>query len=221
MVVGPDIADTVGSLMDQDGDGATGESVDDRYTSNFTVYPPLIYYANMDTDPGWTFGANNPATNGWAYGQPTGQGANPYRNNDPNSGFTGPNVVGYNLNGDYQTSIPDTRWVTTPAFDCSGHKNVTLSFKRWLGVSSGDYAYIQVSNNGSSWTTVWQNPAVPTLTTMHGFPLIMIFQRWPTEKPPSMSAGVLAKPSRTSMVVPAAGTSTMSSSTEPCRTIWQ
>ena len=129
LVVGPNIADTAGSLMDQDGDGATGESVDDRHITQFTVNPPVIYQTNMDTDPGWTFSANNPATNGWAYGQPTGQGANPYRDNDPDSGFTGPNVIGYNLDGDYQTSIPDTRWATTPAFDCSGHGERDLVFQ--------------------------------------------------------------------------------------------
>jgi autotransporter-associated beta strand protein len=158
LVVGPNIADTVGSLMDQDQDGSSGEPVDDRYTAQFTINPPVIYQTNMDVNPGWSFSANNPATNGWAYGQPTGQGANPYRDNDPTSGFTGSNVIGYNLDGDYQTSIPDTRWATTPAFDCSAHENVTLSFKRWLGLSQNDNAYIQVSNNGSSWTSVWQNP---------------------------------------------------------------
>ena len=158
LVVGPNISDTVGSLMDQDGMVPREKAWTTATVVRFTVNPPLIYQANMDTDPGWTFSANNPATNGWAYGQPTGQGANPYRNNDPNSGFTGPNVIGYNLDGDYQTSIPDTRWATTPAFDCSGHENVTLSFKRWLGMSANDNAYIQVSNNGTSWTTVWQNP---------------------------------------------------------------
>ncbi|MEI6176222.1 MAG: autotransporter-associated beta strand repeat-containing protein [Verrucomicrobiota bacterium] len=157
LVVGPNIADTVGSLMDQDQDGSSGELVDDRHISVFAIHPPVIYQANMDTDPGWTFSANNPASNGWAYGQPTGQGANPYSSNDPISGFTGLNVIGYNLDGDYQTSIPDTRWATTPAFDCSAHENVTLSFKRWLGMVASDDAYIEVSNNGTSWTTVWQH----------------------------------------------------------------
>ena len=158
LVVGPNIADTLGSLMDQDQDGSSGEAVDDRHSTVFAIHPPVIYQANMDTDPGWTFSANNPAGNGWAYGQPTGQGANPYFGNDPDSGFTGPNVIGYNLDGDYEPDIPDTRWATTPAFDCSAHGNVTLSFKRWLGMSAGDDAYIEVSNNGSSWTTVWQHP---------------------------------------------------------------
>jgi hypothetical protein len=36
---------------------------------------------------------------------------------------------------------------------------VTLKFWRWLGVEQPayDHAYVRVSNNGSSWTTIWEN----------------------------------------------------------------
>jgi hypothetical protein len=161
LVIGPQIEDALGNLMDQDEDGTNGEGVEDRYTFNFEVLAPLGYYASMDTDPGWTFSANNPAQDGWEWGQPTGNGTNPYISNDPDSGFNGPNVIGYNLNGDYQQEIPSTRWATTPVIDCSNLKNVKLRFQRWMGIyyagTIGDNAYIQVSNDGTSWTTVWQH----------------------------------------------------------------
>ncbi len=53
-----------------------------------------------------------------------------------------------------------TYWVTTTAINCSGYTGVTLDFWRWLGVdrSTRDHAYVQVSNNGTTWTTVWAEP---------------------------------------------------------------
>jgi len=43
--------------------------------------------------------------------------------------------------------------------DCAGLTGVELSFRRWLNVEqpSYDHAYLRVSNNGSTWTTLWQN----------------------------------------------------------------
>ena len=95
----------------------------------------------------------------WAWGTPTGVAG------DPTSGYTGSNVVGYNLAGDYANNISTTYWATTPAINCTGLTGVTLDFWRWLGVqgSGHDHAYVQVSNNGSTWTTVWSNPS-STLT---------------------------------------------------------
>ena len=111
---------------------------------------------SLDTDPGW-------ATEGlWGFGQPTGGGGQ-YGNPDPTSGYTGNNVYGYNLSGDYENSLPE-RHLTTTAVDCSDLSDVSLSFRRWLGVetSTYDHAYIRVSSDGSGWTNVWQNPASAT-----------------------------------------------------------
>jgi hypothetical protein len=116
--------------------------------------PSAAYTFNMDTDPGW-------ATQGlWAWGQPTG-GGGAYGNPDPTSGYTGPNVYGYNLDGDYENSLPE-RHLTTTTLDCSSLVNVTLKFYRWLNVEapSYDHATISVSNDGSTWaiwTPVWFN----------------------------------------------------------------
>jgi hypothetical protein len=104
----------------------------------------------FDTGPGWS-------TEGeWAYGQPTGGGGE-YGGRDPTGGFTGPNIYGYNLAGDYENSLPE-RHLTSPAIDCTGRFGVRLSFWRWLGVEGPayDHASLRVSNDGINWT-VWNN----------------------------------------------------------------
>ena len=116
----------------------------------------LQYSWNMNTNPGWT-------TQGlWAWGPPTGGGGD-HGGPDPSSGYTGSNVYGYNLSGDYENNLPE-RHLTSTAVNCAGLSNVSLKFRRWLGVEqpSYDHAYVRVSNNGTTWTTVWQNNAVVT-----------------------------------------------------------
>lgn len=112
-----------------------------------------IYMANMDTNPGWTLDSL------WQWGTPAGSGGAEYGNPDPTAGYTGAKVVGYNLLGDYENSIATTRWAKTPAINCTNRTGVTLTFYRWLNVEqpAWDHAYIQVSNNGSTWSTIWQN----------------------------------------------------------------
>jgi len=112
-----------------------------------TVVPDAIYYASMDADPNWTL------DEGWAWGDPNGQGS---WNGDPNAAHTGSNVVGYALDGDYANSLAETRYATTGPIDCTGYKNIRLSFWRWLVVESPyDYACVQVSSDGASWTDLW------------------------------------------------------------------
>ena len=106
---------------------------------------------NMDSDPGFT------TTGDWAYGVPTGGG---YANGDPTSGYTGANVYGYNLAGDYSNALPE-RPLKTGAIDCSGLKDVSLSFWRWLAIEKAVYdnAKVQVSNDNSTWHDVWKHIA--------------------------------------------------------------
>jgi murein tripeptide amidase MpaA len=114
----------------------------------------IVLNETMDTNPGWTTQAQ------WAWGDPSGSAG------DPQVGHTGDNVYGYNLNGAYTNNMPEYH-LTTPAFDCSGLTGTTLSFWRWLGVerSMWDHAYVRVSNNGTTWTNVWQNPDTTIVDT--------------------------------------------------------
>ncbi len=116
-----------------------------------------VFEDDFETDKGWSISGGS-----WARGIPTGGGGE-YGNPDPTSGYVLPNVIGYNLSGDYENSMPE-RHITSPAIDCSGMTDVTLKFWRWLGVEqpSYDHAYVRVSNDGTSWTTIWQNASTIT-----------------------------------------------------------
>jgi hypothetical protein len=105
----------------------------------------------LNTDPNWT------RQGLWAFGQPTGGGGQ-YGSHDPNQGHTGLKVYGYNLTGDYENNLPE-RHLTSTAIDCTGRYGVHLNFWRWLGVETPtyDHAYVRVSNNNTTWTTIWQN----------------------------------------------------------------
>ena len=138
-------------VVAHDADANTGE---DMSNANFTIASPAlapqrVYAFPLDTDPGWS-------TEGqWAFGDPTGAGTH---NKDPNTGYTGANVYGYNLNGDYPNSMMTTFYLTTAAMDCAALTGTELRFRRWLGVERFDDAALEVSSNGTTWTTVWSNP---------------------------------------------------------------
>ncbi len=123
------------------------------FTATSTYGTAAFFEDTFDSDPGWT-------TQGqWAFGQPTGGGGQ-YGGPDPLSGYTGNNVYGYNLNGDYGNGLAEQH-LTSTAIDCTGLTDVSLEFWRWLGVEQPtyDHAYVRVSNNGTNWVTVWENTA--------------------------------------------------------------
>ena len=135
---------TFTNLTNHDGDTT-------RPVSLTVGVPTRQYFWNLDTNPGWTTQAQ------WAWGRPTGQGGQ-YGFPDPTSGYTGLNVYGYNLNGDYPNNMPEYH-LTSTAINCGQLTQVRLKYWRWLGVESPtwDRASVRVSNNGTTWTTVWQN----------------------------------------------------------------
>jgi len=119
----------------------------------------IAFEEDMSTNPGpeWVSSGGD-----WEWGQPTGQGGE-HGCADPTSGYTGNNVYGYNLNGDY-TNYMDAYSLTSPAIDCAGMTGTRFRFQRWLGVERNlyDHAYVQVSNDGLNWITIWENPEQQT-----------------------------------------------------------
>lgn len=117
--------------------------------------PQPIHSFPLDSNPGWS-------TQGqWAFGVPTGGGS---AAGDPTSGFTGANVYGYNLNGNYTNNINPPLYLTTSAMDCTGLSGTRLRFRRWLGIDAAifDRASIEASTDGTNWTVVW-NHAGPAI----------------------------------------------------------
>lgn len=117
-----------------------------------------LYTAYMSSNPGWTLDT------GWAWGTPMGSGSH---NGDPTSGFSGSSVIGYNLAGDYANRLSSTRYAKLGPVDCRNCQKTKLNFRRWLGVDvySNDQANLQVSNNGASWTEIWNNAGGQVLDT--------------------------------------------------------
>lgn len=118
--------------------------------------PAVKYEWLFNEDPGWD-------TEGqWEFGQPLGQGGE-HGSPDPSDGYTGDNVYGYNLAGDYPNGM-DEMHLTSGLIDCSDLYGVKLKFKRWLGVEGPEYdhAHVRVSNDLQNWTTLWSNEAEHT-----------------------------------------------------------
>lgn len=141
------------SSQDEAGNATTDDNAGNYYA--FTTYAVFIMLEeNMDTNPQWTISGGS-----WAWGQPTG-GGGASGEPDPTSGYTGTNVYGYNLAGDYANSMPEYT-LTTPAFNCSNAQGTVLSFYRILGVESAsyDHARLKISTDGSTWNTIWENPS--------------------------------------------------------------
>lgn len=109
----------------------------------FRVAVPIRYYfADMDTDPGWSL---EPL---WQYGPPA------YAVGGPQAGATGSRILGYNLSGNYENSLP-LRFATTPPINTRGSTALSVRFQRWLRLRNADTAVIQASADGASWLTVW------------------------------------------------------------------
>jgi subtilisin-like proprotein convertase family protein len=152
--------------------------------------PVVVHSFPLDVNPGWS-------TQGqWAFGAPTGGGSG---NHDPTSGFTGANVYGYNLAGDYPNNMGTTQYLTTTAMDCSTVVGARLRFQRWLGVESAsfDHVNVQVSNNG----TTWRRPCGITRplrrsATRPGRRNRSTSRRWPTASRPSSCGGAWGRRTR-------------------------
>ncbi len=107
----------------------------------------------LDNEPNWIIEGQ------WEFGQPSGLGGDSYGNPDPNSGFTGSNVFGVNLNGDYDASTPSgPYYLIAGPFNCTYLDNVNLKFARWLNTDESAYArsFVEASNNGTTWELVWE-----------------------------------------------------------------
>jgi hypothetical protein len=123
-------------------------------TDNWLQVAYIKFYEEpLDDDPNWT-------TQGeWEFGEPNGDGGIPHGYPDPSSGYTSTNVYGVNLSGNYSTAVGGPYYLTTSAIDCSYFSNISLKFSRWLNIdrSANLRSFIEVSNDGTTWTKVWQH----------------------------------------------------------------
>ena len=148
--VGLESADALGNVSVETNGG--------MYFMSNTMGWQVFLSETFDADPGWTID-NGGNGLGWAFGQPTGGGGE-YGEPDPTAGFTGSNVFGVNLSGDYDNNLStDQLKLTTGSMDLSLATSAVLSYRRWLGIESPsyDHARVQLSVDGGPWTTLWEN----------------------------------------------------------------
>ncbi|HHN74168.1 MAG TPA: PKD domain-containing protein [Acidobacteria bacterium] len=120
-----------------------------------------FFHDGFETGLGWSAAGGGE----WQRGAPQGLGSGSSLPGsqafpDPTSAFEGTNVIGTDLSGqgvvkgNYEDAITST--YTSPAIDASGSVGVEMRLQRWLNVVPQDRAYIQVSPDGSTWTTIWE-----------------------------------------------------------------
>ena len=145
--------DSFSFLANDDGNPPDGGDSNVATISLTVGLPSLIHFEPLDDDPGWDRECE------WAFGQPTGQGGEDWGWPDPNSGATGANVFGVNLEGDYDFRPSGPCCLTTPPLDFTGVTDVTLRFQRWLNIDAmiQAEAWIEVTNDGVTWHEFWRN----------------------------------------------------------------
>jgi len=113
----------------------------------------VIFEAALDETPGFTIQGQ------WQFGIPAGLGGAEYGNPDPNAGYTGDNVYGVNLQGDYPIAADGPHYLTAGPFDCRLYRDVKLQFARWLNTDEADYvrATIELATDGTRWAPVWEH----------------------------------------------------------------
>ncbi|MCH7224807.1 zinc-dependent metalloprotease family protein [Haloferula sp. A504] len=118
--------------------------------------PVPVFSANMDFNPGWTLQSGSGQDPGWEFGPPAyGTTADA-----PASAFTGGNIIAYNLGGNYPKGLGTPLYATTAPIDVSAASNLTLQFRRWLRLTNQGTGTVEVSTNGSSWTTIWTGSSI-------------------------------------------------------------
>ncbi len=113
----------------------------DESDANFAIDTPF-YNEPLNSNPGYT------TTGQWEFGVPQ-SGNMTY--GGPGSAYTGTNIYDTDLNSTY---VSDS-YLTSTVLDCSDYEDVRLTFMAQISVTSASIASIQVTNNGSTWTTLY------------------------------------------------------------------
>ena len=112
---------------------------------------------------GWTLGTT------WAIGATSAGPAPEEGNPDPaadHSTTTDNGVAGVVLGGNYsKVATTPYYYLTSPVINTSGTGNLTLDFWRWLNTDYPIFVYstIEVTTNGTTWTTIWSAPQNSTI----------------------------------------------------------
>jgi len=140
------------------GNFSTADAAGSPFEFNAYGVPGVVWEDGFETDIGWSLDGE------WEIGGPQGLGTAPA---DPSGAFDGTGVLGHDLSGqgaypgDYEPLSLES--AISPVIDASGLSSGQLKFRRWLNVTNGSFAYIDVKDSGGSWVTVFQT-SIPGLT---------------------------------------------------------
>jgi len=111
-----------------------------------------IYSFGLNSDPGWAREGQ------WQFGEPLGLGGFWFGNPDPITAYSGENVFGVNLSGDYEVSVGGPYSLTAGPFDLERYADIILKFARWLNSDEPGYVSSKVEvYDGVQWHIIWEN----------------------------------------------------------------
>ena len=136
----------------------------------FVTSYPVPFTDGFATDTGWVGlvpgGRAAPRAAAWERG-PATAGGGAYGHPDPaadHSDGDDNHILGFALGDDYAETMAVADAIS-PALDCTEQAVVELSFWRWLGVDTDEWAHagLHVSTDGTTWAPVWESgPAAVT-----------------------------------------------------------
>ena len=112
---------------------------------------------DFSTDKGWT--GYEPGR--WERGSAVaggGENGNPDPATD-HSPSSDNKILGFAIGGDYTNNLVE-KSIVSPLINCTGRSQVFLKFWRYFNVESNyyDHAKVYVSNDGTNWVQLWENP---------------------------------------------------------------
>ncbi len=124
--------------------------------------PVTFFFDDFETNGGWSTSGGGE----WQWEAPQGLGGQqsvPQQTPkpDPTSAYQGSRVLGNDLTGvgqfggNYENNV--VTFATSPVIDASDAVGVSLTLQTWLNTEASDRAYLEVSNDGVNWTSLFDD----------------------------------------------------------------
>ncbi len=131
--------------------------------------PVQFYGDSFESNVGWSSAGGGE----WQFQAPQGLGGQSsipqqVAKPDPTSAIDGTRVLGNDQTGtgvragSYENDVSTT--ITSPPIDASGAGSVELRLFRWLNTEASDESYMEISNDGFTWTRLFEDTAGMTET---------------------------------------------------------